>query len=109
MPARQVPAQSRPLVVAHHDEVELDLLDARHGEGDPVDLLGQLVGARPGGDRQGHFEQDAAPPGRTARTRPELAQRQAELGLDDGAQRGLELDWSMLPCSPSSRVGPRSR
>ena len=87
----QALAQPAALLVAHHDEVQLDLFDAGHREGDAVDLLGQSVGARPGRDRQRDFEEGPSPLRSHRAHEAELTERQVELGIDDRAQRGLEL------------------
>ena len=56
-----------------------------------MDVLRQVVDPRPGGHRQGHFDQDTAAARAHGPEKAEFTERQAQLGLLDGAQRGLEL------------------
>ena len=83
--------QRGALLVGHHHELELDLLDARHDQRGPVDRLGQLVGAGPGRHGQGHLDEHPAPARAHRPQQAEVAERQAELGVLDRAQRSLEL------------------
>ena len=83
--------QTGALLFGHHHEVELDLLHSGHGAGGPVDLLGELLGAGPGGHRQGHLYLDPATAGSDGSHQAELTQRQADLGLPDSAHCCLEL------------------
>ena len=101
----QSPAQRRALLLVHDDELEPDLLHAGNGQGHPVDLVGQFVGARPGSHGEGDV--DEHPPAAWAHQahEVEIAQGPAQLGIDDRADRGLELQFDRLPCTPSSRVG----
>ena len=80
-----------PLLVGHHHELELDLLDAGHRAGGPVDLLGELLGAGPGGHRQGHLDLHPAAAWPHGSHQTEVAQRQAELRIPDRAHCSLEL------------------
>ena len=87
----QAVAQPGPLLVAHHDELELHLLDPGHGEGGPVDLLGQLVGAGPGRHGQGHLNEHPATAGPHGAEQAEVTEREAELRVLDRVQRSLDL------------------
>ena len=55
-------AERGPLVVGHDGQIELDLIDAGHGPGHPVDLVGQFVGGRPGRHRQRDLDAGPVPP-----------------------------------------------
>ena len=88
--AQAVP-QHGPRFVVHHHEVELDLLDARDAHQAPVDPLGQLVGAGPRRHGQGHLDEHPAPARPHRTDQAEIAERQAQLGVLDRAERSLEL------------------
>jgi hypothetical protein len=84
-------AQRGALVVAHHGQVELDLLDPGHRPRHPVHLVGQLVGARPGRHGQGQLNPHPAPPGRHLTQHAGGAERHPELRFDDGTKGRREL------------------
>ena len=84
-------AQTRPLLVGHHHEFELDLVDTRHRGGGPVDLVRQLLGPGPCGHRQGHLDLDATATRAHGTHQAEVTQGQADLRLPDGAHRSPEL------------------
>ena len=84
-------AQPGPLLVGHHHELELHLVDPGHAEGDPVDLLGQFIGARPRRHWQGHLNQHPATPGPHRSEQAEVAEREAELRVLDRVQCSLDL------------------
>ena len=88
--AQPVP-QLGSFLVVHHHEVEFDLLHARHGTGSPVDVLGELVGAGPGGNRQRHLNLHpvASRPDRSHQS--EVTERQTDLGIAHSAHCGLQL------------------
>ena len=90
-PAPQALPEPGPLLVGHHHEVELDLLDTGDRAGGAVDLLGQGIGARPGRHGQGNVDVDAAPAQAHRTHQAEGAQRQADLRLPDRAQCSFEL------------------
>jgi hypothetical protein len=90
-PGAQALAEYVALGFGHHHEIQFDLLHPGHGEGSPVNVLRQVVDGRPGGHRQGHFDQDTAPARAHGPEEAEFSERQAQLGLFDGAQRGLKL------------------
>ena len=80
-----------PLVVVHHDEVELDLLHAGDRPCRLVDPFCQLFHPGPCRHRYGHLYLHP-PPTRPHRShQAEVAQRQADLGVRDRAQGGLDL------------------
>ena len=83
--------QCGPLVVAHHGQIELDLLDPGHSPGHPVHLVRQLVGPRPGGDGQREFDPGPTPSDLHLAEEAEAAEGQAEFGLLDRVQRRREL------------------
>ena len=55
-----------------------------------MDLVGQLVGAGPGGHRKRHLDLHAAPTRAHGPHQAEVAERQAQLGVPDRVQRRLE-------------------
>ena len=93
--AEHVPAQGHPqrgaLVVAHHGEVELDLVDSGHRHGHPVHLVGQLIGTGPGRHGQGQLDPGPAAACLDLAQHAGATQLQAQLRLHYGAKRRFEL------------------
>ena len=84
-------AQIGTLLLGHHHELELNLLHTGHRAGGPVDPLGELLGAGPGGHRQGHLYLHPATARPDGSDQAELTERQADLGIADRADCGLQL------------------
>jgi hypothetical protein len=84
-------AEARPFLVVHDHEVELHLLDPGHAEGGPVDVLGQLIGARPSRHGQRDLDEHPAPAGSHGPEQAQVADRETELGVLDRVQRSFQL------------------
>jgi hypothetical protein len=84
-------AQIGTLLLGHDHEIELNLLDANDRAGSPVDPLGQLLGAGPGGHGQGHLYLHTAAARPYRSDQAELTERQADFGIADRADCGLQL------------------
>ena len=101
--------QLGPLLVVHHDELELDLLHA----GAPTAAARWISSASssvPGqaATGQGHLDLHPAAARPHGSHQAELAERQADLGIPDRARLRPRAVIGLLPCTPSSRVGSGS-
>ena len=102
----QALAERQALVVAHDHELEVDRLDSGHSRRSPVDFVGQLLEAGPGGHRQRHFYGGPASARPHRAEEAELPERQVQLGLHDGVQRRLELRLVCCHAFPRLRWAP---
>ena len=78
--------QRGPLVLVHHREVELDLVDTGRSQRHPMHLVSQLVGTGPRRHGERQFDAHPAPPRRHIAHHPEDPKGQSELGFDDGIE-----------------------